>query len=203
MQGEGWRLLTGTFLHGNFQHLLGNMMGLYAVGLACERIFGVWRMLGIYFFSACCGSILSSLLNPNFSVGASGAIFGVIGGGLVFYSIFHFAEDHSIGAILIFCIFAALGLASVIKYALWRIQKSSQRNTFFLSSTQEGFYATDVENSLIGQEGVVLTDLGPSGYIQIQGVRQSAIVKGAYLEKGVRVVVIDAQASYLTVKAVK
>lgn len=84
-QGEWWRLLTGTFLHGGFVHLAINMLGLYAVGQFIERIYGARLLIIVY---VGCG-LLGSALNLSFaaqhavSVGASGAVFGVVGALLV------------------------------------------------------------------------------------------------------------------------
>ncbi|MDR5586573.1 MULTISPECIES: rhomboid family intramembrane serine protease [Clostridium] len=84
-QGEIWRLITCAFLHGGITHLLSNMYALYILGPQVERIFGVNKYLCIYFTSAITSSLLSILLNENsVSVGASGAIFGLLGAILVF-----------------------------------------------------------------------------------------------------------------------
>src|SRR3989449_10854120 len=50
----------------------------YVVGMACEHAFGFARTAGVYFTSGLTGSLLSTTLSPGPSVGASGAIFGVV-----------------------------------------------------------------------------------------------------------------------------
>lgn len=83
--GEYYRLLTGTFLHTDAIHLAFNMYALYILGPQVESFFGKAKFLFIYLFSALCGSLLSILLNANaLSVGASGAIFGLIGAMIYF-----------------------------------------------------------------------------------------------------------------------
>jgi rhomboid protease GluP len=77
--GEWWRLVTATFLHGGLDHLIGNLVSLYVLGLACEHAFGAAGMLGVYTVSGIAGSLMSMALNPGPSVGASGAIFGLMG----------------------------------------------------------------------------------------------------------------------------
>jgi|GEM_PF-982972 len=83
--GEWWRLWTSAFLHGNLLHLAMNMFALWQAGQLVERIFGSLRFTGLYLLAALGGS-LGSLLwglvshHPVNSVGASGAIFGIIGG---------------------------------------------------------------------------------------------------------------------------
>jgi rhomboid protease GluP len=77
-KGEVWRLLSATFLHGSFDHLLGNMIMLYILGIGCEHAFGRSQFVTIYVASGLCGSLLS-LTGGQVSVGASGAIFGLSG----------------------------------------------------------------------------------------------------------------------------
>ena len=79
-QGEWWRLLTSTLLHGSILHLLFNMYALYWLGPQLERSLGHVRFAALYLLSALGGSVASywfSDLN-TVSVGASGAIFGLI-----------------------------------------------------------------------------------------------------------------------------
>ena len=77
LAGEWWRLLSATFLHGGPDHLIGNMVVLYIVGIACEHGFGLLRTGIIYVMSGLAGSLLSMSMSQGPSVGASGAIFGV------------------------------------------------------------------------------------------------------------------------------
>ena len=78
LAGEWWRLITATFLHGGFDHLFGNMLVLWIVGMACEHAFGAARTAVIYFGSGVAGTAFSMANGPGPSVGASGAIFGVL-----------------------------------------------------------------------------------------------------------------------------
>ena len=78
IHGEWWRFITSMFLHGNWIHLLCNMYFLYAVGITIERLLGTKKYLILYFISGIMGSIASMIAMPEtFSVGASGALFGV------------------------------------------------------------------------------------------------------------------------------
>lgn len=84
--GQYWRLLSATFLHGSLIHIFFNSFALYALGPESERIYGTWRFLTLYFLAGLGGSVASYLMSPAPSVGASGAIFGLIGGlGMFFY----------------------------------------------------------------------------------------------------------------------
>ena len=78
--GEYWRLITHTFLHGGSLHLLLNMGVLFIVGNLLERLYGGSRYLILYLFSAIGGSLATLyFVRDAPSVGASGAIFGLMG----------------------------------------------------------------------------------------------------------------------------
>ncbi|MBW8741682.1 MAG: rhomboid family intramembrane serine protease [Gaiellaceae bacterium] len=83
-QGEYWRLITNVFLHYGPFHLLLNMFALYWFGTLLEQRIGSGRFLLLYLVSGLAGSagaLIASPLTPT--VGASGAIFGILGAGLV------------------------------------------------------------------------------------------------------------------------
>jgi membrane associated rhomboid family serine protease len=78
--GELWRLVTAGFLHAGFIHLLFNMLALYVLGSILEPAIGHLRFGLIYAVSLLAGSFGALLLEPTApTVGASGAIFGVMG----------------------------------------------------------------------------------------------------------------------------
>lgn len=81
-QGEAWRLVTSAFLHSGFIHLALNMLSLYFLGSFAEVSFGRLRFLALYLISGIAGG-LAYLYFGAFNapaVGASGAIFGLLGG---------------------------------------------------------------------------------------------------------------------------
>ena len=82
--GEIYRLLTGTFLHSDIIHLVCNCYALYIVGSQIESFYGKKKFLIIYFVSAITGSLLSMAMHDVPSIGASGAIFGLLGSLLYF-----------------------------------------------------------------------------------------------------------------------
>jgi membrane associated rhomboid family serine protease len=82
--GDWWRLLTAAFLHYGPFHLLLNMLALYWFGSALERRVGSGRFLLLYVVSGLAGSAGALIAAPTDpTVGASGAIFGILGAGLV------------------------------------------------------------------------------------------------------------------------
>lgn len=85
LEGEFYRLFTCIFLHVGIIHIACNMYSLYVLGPQIESFFGKWKFLFIYLISGLCGSILSLTFNTSYiSVGASGAIFGLLGSMLYF-----------------------------------------------------------------------------------------------------------------------
>ena len=83
--GEYWRLVTSGFLHAGFFHLLFNMLSLWILGSMLEPAIGRLRFALIYVVSLLCGSFGALLLEPDrLTVGASGAIFGLMGAAAVF-----------------------------------------------------------------------------------------------------------------------
>jgi rhomboid protease GluP len=77
--GEWWRLVSCTFLHGSFAHLAFNTFVLFMLGSVLERILGTSRFLVLYGTSALAGSLASFLAgDERISVGASGALWGLL-----------------------------------------------------------------------------------------------------------------------------
>jgi rhomboid protease GluP len=104
LEGEVWRLFSAMFLHGSLEHLFGNAVGLFILGIAAEHAYGRLETAGIYVIAGLAGSVLSVLVNPGPSVGASGAIFGLLGAMIVFFLQYHdrfHLRDRRIGNVLI------------------------------------------------------------------------------------------------------
>lgn len=84
-EGQFYRLVTSAFLHADILHILFNMYALYVLGSQAESFFGKFKFSIIYLFSTITASLLSILLNiDGVSIGASGAIFGILGALLYF-----------------------------------------------------------------------------------------------------------------------
>jgi len=79
-----YRFITGAFIHANIFHLLFNCYSLYVIGSQIESFMGKIKYLVIYLFSAFAGALLSIVLNDAASIGASGAVFGLMGSLLYF-----------------------------------------------------------------------------------------------------------------------
>jgi len=90
--GQVWRLVTAIFLHGSILHLFVNMYSLNSIGNEIEYVFGKWKLFLVFILAGISGNVFSFLLSisnlsngfvaintPHISVGASGAIFGLLG----------------------------------------------------------------------------------------------------------------------------
>jgi len=80
LTGEWWRLVSYMFLHAGLVHIAFNMWCLWDLGALCESLYGRWTYAAIYLLTGIGGGLGSIIWNPSaFTVGASGAIFGLAG----------------------------------------------------------------------------------------------------------------------------
>jgi rhomboid protease GluP len=85
LYGEWWRLITAGFLHGGVIHILMNSWVIFDLGATVEEFYGTSRYLVLYFVSTVAGFIASSWWSPaSLSIGASAALFGLIGAMIAF-----------------------------------------------------------------------------------------------------------------------
>lgn len=82
--GEYYRLFTCMFLHAGIVHLGVNMYSLYIMGSFVEKVYGKVKYIVMYLISGLVSSVFSFMFSSSISVGASGAIFGLLGAALVF-----------------------------------------------------------------------------------------------------------------------
>lgn len=82
--GEIYRLITAAFSHESIIHFGMNMYALYIIGSQVESYLGKWKYLFVYLFSGITGNLLSCIITGGWSLGASGAIFGLMGALLYF-----------------------------------------------------------------------------------------------------------------------
>lgn len=111
-QHQGWRLVTCIWLHAGVIHLLANMLSLVFIGIRLEQQFGFVRIGTIYLVSGFGGSILSSLfIKNNISVGASGALFGLLGAMLSELITNWTIYSNKVAALLTLVVIIAINLA--------------------------------------------------------------------------------------------
>lgn len=82
--GDWYRLVSCAFLHGSILHIFFNMLMLWWFGRPLEHLLGRTRFVAIYFISILAGSAGALVLTPDRpTIGASGAVFGILGAGLI------------------------------------------------------------------------------------------------------------------------
>jgi membrane associated rhomboid family serine protease len=112
--GEWWRLLTAAFLHYGPLHLLINMYSLYFAGTLLENVIGRWRFALLYLASGVAGSAGALLISPNsVTVGASGAIFGILGALFVLERSRHIATGGQIAMLIVLNLVLSFALAGI------------------------------------------------------------------------------------------
>ena len=86
---EYYRLITSMFLHADIMHIFSNMLALLIFGTAVESNYSKFEYLIIYFISGLIGNLFSLVLLPLdvISLGASGAIFGLIGAAFILFAV--------------------------------------------------------------------------------------------------------------------
>ncbi|KAF5466726.1 hypothetical protein F2P56_016630 [Juglans regia] len=111
-EGEGWRLLSCMWLHAGVIHLVANMLSLLFIGIRLEQEFGFVRVGILYLLSGFGGSLLSALNSKtSISVGASGALFGLLGGVLSELLTNWTIYENKLAALLTLVLIISLNLA--------------------------------------------------------------------------------------------
>ncbi len=116
--GDGFHtVISSMFVHGGFLHLAGNMLFLWVFGDNVEEELGHWTYLGFYLFSGVLAALAHYALGPNSTVptvGASGAIAGVMGG---YFLLFPKAKVDIL--IILVVIFKVLPIPAWIMMSVW------------------------------------------------------------------------------------
>jgi rhomboid protease GluP len=79
LQGQVWRLITPIFLHGSIFHIAFNMYALFYLGRTLERYYRHWRFLALFVLGGFAGNVISFMFSAHPSLGASTAVFGLLG----------------------------------------------------------------------------------------------------------------------------
>lgn len=82
--GRWWTLITAIYLHGGLLHIIFNVLWIRQLGPMVESFFGTSRLILIFTISGVAGFILSNAMGIQFTIGASGSIFGLLGA-LIYY----------------------------------------------------------------------------------------------------------------------
>ena len=110
-------LITSMFLHGGWLHLIGNMWYLWIFGDNVEDRLGPWKFLAFYLLAGIVAALLQYALNPASqlpTVGASGAVAGVLGAYLV-----AFPRARVVTLVPLFVFFQVMALPAVVVLGFW------------------------------------------------------------------------------------
>lgn len=121
VDGEWWRIISSMFLHIGLIHISLNMLALFYLGTAVERMFGSRRYFVIYFTSGILGGLASFAFNSSVAAGASGAIYGLFGALLFFGVIYKKLFFRTMGSNLLFI----LGLNIVFSFTMPQIDNGA------------------------------------------------------------------------------
>ena len=112
--GDWWRLITSAFLHANLIHIAFNMYFLWFVGTAVETALGRGRFLAVYLISGLAGSAGALVLTPTSpTVGASGALFGILGAAVVLERQRNYVLGGSALALIVINLILSFALANI------------------------------------------------------------------------------------------
>lgn len=117
-ESEPWRMITSMFVHspGSYLHILFNMFSLFVIGPPMEMALGRWRFLALYMLSGLGGSVAVLLMAPMTGVlGASGAIFGLLG---AFFVIQRSLGGRNVQIIIVIALNLVLGF--IIPNVAWQ-----------------------------------------------------------------------------------
>lgn len=132
-----------------------------------------------------------------------GAVMGTAGALLLIASLFLFMIEYQSPLLTsLYLIVILAGVAAVIKYALWKIPRGKPNSSIYSNGAQNGFFASSFDPEMIGKKGVVVTDLKPGGYIEIDGIQVQALSESGYLTRGTEVIVLKGDGDSLIVKQV-
>jgi membrane associated rhomboid family serine protease len=125
---QSYTLFTSMFIHGGFAHIFGNMIILFFIGIPFEQRVGWKKFIIIYLIAGICGSLTHSILNLEFPnnyitlIGASGAIFGIMGAFAVSYPRDEVVMPIGIGIMFLTRIkvmYAVIFFAAVETFIVW------------------------------------------------------------------------------------
>lgn len=156
--GEYWRFITPIFLHANLLHLGLNMLNFLILGIIIERIFGHLRFLLIFLLTGVISVIASfSFMPQEVSVGASGAIFGIVGAYSVFVLVHRKAFPRK-GNPAIAWLVIIIGLNLGIGFIIPNVDNYAHVSGF-LSGCLLGWLFTPYYVLITGEGKAMLTDV--------------------------------------------
>ena len=165
-----YTLFTSMFVHGGFPHILGNMLVFFFMGMAFEQRIGWKNFLIIYLLTGVCGTLTHSLLNLGSDtplIGASGAIFGILGAFAYSFPRDEVVMPIPLGIIMIFrrikVIYAALLFAAIETFIVM-FMSNAQDNTAHFAHIGGLVSGVILAAILIGNRGIEKRDSSETVY---------------------------------------
>lgn len=140
--------------------------------------------------------LVVGLILVLFEFFSAGGLFATLGGAAIIASVIW--SGYATAALLPTLVFIAL--AAVATWAVIRFGMRQVRSRMRHGDDQEGSRAASLDAGLIGAKGTALTDLRPSGKVEIGGNPYPAVSKEGYVEKGKKIEVIQVQMGHLVVR---
>jgi membrane-bound ClpP family serine protease len=128
-----------------------------------------------------------------------GAVLAVLGTLAILVSLGIFFVQYPLPWGILYLSVLLLAIFAVCKLALWRVRRSSKAGHFYLGEDQEGYAASSFDQSLIGKEGTVSTELKPAGHITVGGQLCQALSESGFISKGAAVQIVGGKGSHLIV----
>jgi membrane-bound ClpP family serine protease len=129
-----------------------------------------------------------------------GAVLAVIGTLALLISLGLCFAHYSVLWGLAYLVLLSVVLFLTCRFALWYLKKSQGKSHFYHGEDQEGYTASSFDQSLIGKEGIVSTELKPAGHILVEGKRYQALSESGFISKGITVLILGGKGSHLIVK---
>ncbi|MGL4540257.1 MAG: NfeD family protein [Candidatus Rhabdochlamydia sp.] len=129
-----------------------------------------------------------------------GALFAILGSLFIILSLVLFFLSFPLVWLLGYLALIVFAVIGICKGALWWIKSSKRRGEFYLQDDQEGYSASFFDRSLVGKEGVAVTELKTAGHVLIEQKRYQALSEGGFITKDASIVVIGGRGAYLIVK---
>ena len=132
----------------------------------------------------------------------SGA-FAISGALLLVFSFFAYGAEATPVELLFFTLGAILCIVFVVKLALRLIRKTGKENTLMLDKTQEGYYASQLDPTLMGKTGVTLSDFRPTGKVKVENQIIQASSDQGFLPEGTEVTIVGGSGTHYIVRNMK
>ena len=138
------------------------------------------------------------LLLIYFEFFAPGGILGVLGGIFLIAGIgvCIWWQTHVYWIFIYLLILIPL-LIFTIKFALWMLKR---KRSLFATDEQSGYVASKYDEKLMGKRGTALTNLKPSGHIEVEGQQYQAVSESAYIKKGESIKIISGEGARYKVR---